>query len=55
MSAAGIADIDAVEFVVAVVGRPEHLREVAAMKTCYVVGRSFEAEAAGCVHAVADP
>ena len=56
--AAGMADADAdaVEFVVAIVGRPEHLlREVAAMKTCCVVGRSFEAEAAGCVHAVADP
>lgn len=40
--AAGMADADAVEFVVAIVGRPEHLlREVAAMKTCCVVGRSF--------------
>jgi hypothetical protein len=46
-----------VELAVAtVVRRLEHLLpEVAAMRTCCAVGKSFEAEVAGFVHAVGSP
>jgi hypothetical protein len=57
VSVVGIAEADAAELAVAtVVDRPEHLlREVAAMRTCCAVGKSFEVEVAGFVHAVEDP
>lgn len=62
MPAAGIAEVvgtaeaDAVVLAVAAVYRPgHHPREVAAMRTCCAAGKSFEAGAAGSVHAAGDP
>jgi hypothetical protein len=55
-SAVDIAEADTVQLAVVTVGRPVYLpREAAAMRTCCAVGKSFEAEVAGFVHAVANP
>jgi len=51
----GTAEVDAVVLaVVAVYRLVHHPREVAAMRTCCAAGKSFEAGAAGSVHAVGD-
>lgn len=53
---AGTAEADAVVVAVAAVYRlGHHPQEVAAMRTCCAAGKSFEAGAAGSVHAVEDP